>query len=174
MLLFRSFSLIATIVIRCLTLVKSRKMFTFYKFSSIPESENPLTCRTSMIHKLLFCLLCLTLLGGRAEADTLTRLQTIKLGAEQGNAEAQNKLGAYFELGLGVTQDDGEAVKWYRLAADQGYAEAQFNLGEMYEAGKGVAKNMPLAIAWYEKACKNGWKCACRSLGLLTDNEGCH
>ena len=34
--------------------------------------------------------------------------------------------------GIGVTQDDQEAVKWYRLAAAQGHAEAQDNLGAMY------------------------------------------
>ena len=34
-----------------------------------------------------------------------------------------------YRNGQGVTQDNAEAVKWYRKAAEQGYAAAQFNLG---------------------------------------------
>ena len=45
--------------------------------------------------------------------------------AEQGDAEAQFHLGEKYDTGLGVTQDDKEAVKWYRLSAEQGYAKAQ-------------------------------------------------
>ncbi|EOX4856310.1 tetratricopeptide repeat protein, partial [Haemophilus influenzae] len=45
--------------------------------------------------------------------------------AEQGNAEAQLMLGVMYARGIGVKQDDFEAVKWYRQAAEQGYANAQ-------------------------------------------------
>ena len=38
----------------------------------------------------------------------------------------------------GVSEDDAEAVRWYRLAAEQGHASAQFNLGVMYARGEGV------------------------------------
>ncbi|NTW64079.1 MAG: sel1 repeat family protein [Chlorobiaceae bacterium] len=69
---------------------------------------------------------------GTAQADSLT-FQRIQREAAGGSAEAENKLGVYYAIGLGVTQDDYEAVTWYRLAAEQGYAEAQFNLEEMYE-----------------------------------------
>ncbi|HHF3753026.1 TPA: tetratricopeptide repeat protein, partial [Haemophilus influenzae] len=34
--------------------------------------------------------------------------------AEQGNAEAQLMLGVMYARGIGVKQDDFEAVKWYR------------------------------------------------------------
>ena len=43
-----------------------------------------------------------------------------------------------YDLGVGVPQDDAEAVRWYRLAADQGYTLAQFYLEAMYRAGRGV------------------------------------
>ena len=52
--------------------------------------------------------------------------------ADQGNAEAQNKLGNCYFYGWGVDQDYEEALKWYQLAADQGLEIAQFNLGSMY------------------------------------------
>jgi uncharacterized protein len=45
-----------------------------------------------------------------------------------------------FVLGRGVSQDDAEAVKWYRKAAEQGYPAAQFNLGEMHRQGRGETK----------------------------------
>ena len=37
--------------------------------------------------------------------------------------------------GQGLTQDNAEAVKWYRLAANQGYADAQVNLGRLRGEG---------------------------------------
>ena len=64
-----------------------------------------------------------------------------RLAAEQGDADAQNKLGIAYSKGEGVTQDYAEAVKWYRKAADQGDADAQFNLGNAYCVSKGVPEN---------------------------------
>ena len=58
--------------------------------------------------------------------------------AEQGNAQAQNSLGTYYEVGRGVAQDDRQAAAWYRKAAEQGHADAQYYLGNMYEGGRGV------------------------------------
>ena len=55
--------------------------------------------------------------------------------AEQGNANAQSKLGFVYYVGAGVPQDYAEALKWYRRAADQGNASAQSNLGVMYRNG---------------------------------------
>ena len=44
--------------------------------------------------------------------------------AEQGNADAQNKLGVMYEKGQGILKDDKEAVKWFRKSAKQGNTEA--------------------------------------------------
>ena len=49
--------------------------------------------------------------------------------AEAGYATAQANLGLMYDLGLGVDEDDAEAVKWYRKAAEAGIASAQINLG---------------------------------------------
>jgi uncharacterized protein len=125
-----------------------------------------------MMQKLLISLLCLMLFFGTAHADSREKLEVVRLKAEQGNAQDQNKLGVFYEIGLGINQDDLEAVKWYRLAAEQGYAEAQFNLGEMYEEGRGVTQDKTMAKTWYEKACKNGWECGCKKL-LLMNDSGC-
>src|SRR5690242_20971984 len=52
--------------------------------------------------------------------------------AEQGDADAQFRLGVMYESGQGVPRSDAEAIKWYRKAAEQDDAVAQFNLGIMY------------------------------------------
>ena len=49
--------------------------------------------------------------------------------AEQGLAMAQYNLGVMYAKGEGVTQDNEQAVAWYRKAAEQGEAIAQNNLG---------------------------------------------
>jgi TPR repeat protein len=48
----------------------------------------------------------------------------------------QNYLGVMYQSGLGVLQDDIEAVRWYRQAAEQGHATAQYNLGLMFANSK--------------------------------------
>ena len=72
---------------------------------------------------------------------TPRRLKWYRLAADQGNADAQNNLGAMYDNGQGVPQNYAEAVKWFRLAADQGHAIAQNNLGLMYAKGQGVPQN---------------------------------
>jgi uncharacterized protein len=76
--------------------------------------------------------------------------------AEQGDAEAQFNLGRMYYNGEGVSQDDAEAVKWYRKAADQGHTEAQFNLVEIYSYGEGVQQDFEEAANWYRKAAEQG------------------
>ena len=58
-----------------------------------------------------------------------TALKKLRPVAEQGNSTAQNYMGWMYDAGLGIAEDDKEAVRWYRLAAAQGFAHAQFNLG---------------------------------------------
>ena len=45
--------------------------------------------------------------------------------AEQGDAEAQFKLGVMYMNGHGVQQDYAEAATWFGRAAEQGVAQAQ-------------------------------------------------
>ena len=68
--------------------------------------------------------------------------------AEQGNAAAQFQLGWMYSKGEGVSEDDQEAVKWYRLAAEQRHAHAQYNLGLLYESGYGVLQDNIYAHMW--------------------------
>ena len=66
-----------------------------------------------------------------------------------------------------MSQDDAEAVRWYRQAAAQGLAQAQYNLGVEYETGRGVRQDLALAQEWYGKACQNGDQDGCENYQRL-------
>ena len=114
----------------------------------------------------LFCLfLSMPLL-----ADNLSHWQRM---AENGSANAQYNLGAMYDNGDGVPEDDAEAVKWYHQAADQGHVNAQFNLGVMYANGEGVVKNAAEAATWYRKAADQGdYRSQYNLGGLYANGEG--
>jgi TPR repeat protein len=76
--------------------------------------------------------------------------------AEQGDVDAQNKIGALYANGLGVIEDDKEAVKWYTKAAEQGYASAQTNLAD-YLINEDYFINWVDADMWYSKAAEQGY-----------------
>lgn len=93
--------------------------------------------------------------------------------AEQGDDEAESRLGEMYQDGEGVLRDYGEALKWYRLSADHGNLGAQFRLGEMYEEGRGVPQgyvNDFEAVKWYRKAATRGLPHAQHKLGGMYEN----
>ena len=89
--------------------------------------------------------------------------------AEQGDAGAQATLGAMYEKGLGVAQDNAEAMKWYRKAAEQGYALAQNNLGAMYHNGKGVPQDYVDALMWFNLAVAQGNRIAAKNSEIVAE-----
>ena len=90
--------------------------------------------------------------------------------AKQGDADAQNEVGRYYQNGIGVAKDDAEAVSWYRKAADQGHANAQDNLGWMYQNGLGVEQNYIEAVSWYRTAADQGHANAQNNMGWMYQN----
>ena len=112
--------------------------------------------------------------------------------ADQGDAAAQNHLGYMYEHGLGISQDDAQALAWYRKSADQGFAAAENHLGYMYAQGRGVSsaakpKGFPQvrppastptstakpapdyaqALVWYRKSADQGYAAAQANLGYV-------
>ncbi len=117
--------------------------------------------RNNNLRALMIAMLALAVSIGVAFADPFddsiaaydrgdypTAIRLLRPLAEQGNAQAQNALGAMYYNGTGVAQDFKEALKWYRAAAQQGYGSAQVNLGAMYYEGKGVAEDFIRAYMW--------------------------
>jgi len=86
--------------------------------------------------------------------------QVFRLHAEKGDASSQIQVGMMHRYGLGVPQDNSEAMRWYRLAAEQeateNAAEAKFRIGAMYDQGKGVPQDYVLAHKWMNLAAAQG------------------
>lgn len=100
-------------------------------------------------------------------------LKQFRLGAAQGDADAQLDIGVMYYLGKGVAQDYAEAIKWYRLAATQGNAEAQENLGLAYILGRGVPPDDAEGVKWMHLAAAQGYAPAQESLGMAySDGRG--
>ena len=122
------------------------------------------------MNKIIACLfLPLTILTSTAYAadfdaglvaykknDYATAIQEWRPLANQGDVDAQLSLGAMYENGRGMPQDEKEAVRWYRLAAAQGNAPSQFNLGLMYANGRGVLQDDKEAVKWLRLAAVQG------------------
>ena len=93
------------------------------------------------------------------DRDYTTKAQTPEeLGklAEQGDAEAQWRLGTLYRNGDGVRQSDRESVEWFRRAAEQRFVPALSALGSQYWAGRGVPQDYAKAYVWYDVALAEG------------------
>ena len=126
----------------------------------------------------------------QGHADAQGRLKTkiveLFLKAQNGDADAQYRLGLARENGDGIAKNMSEAVKWYRKAAEQGYAASQYNLGLcLYHKGKALSdkfdiedsecdgiemrtarKNLSEAANWFRKSADQGFANAEYILGL--------
>eukprot|EP01049_Picozoa_sp_SAG25_P009007 SAG25_NODE_857_length_5044_cov_2.869970_3_plen_674_part_00 len=101
----------------------------------------------------------------QAAFDAFRELASERKAATWIVLEAQISLGACYRHGIGVEQDDAEAVKWFRKAAEQGNSRAQNSLGNCYWRGIGIEKHKVQAVKWYCKAAEQGNSTAQYSLG---------
>jgi len=100
--------------------------------------------------------------------DYATAVQLLRPLAENGNAQAQNSLGALYYNGKGVTKDFKDALKWYRLSAAQGNISAQVNLASMYYEGEGTAEDLVRAYMWLSLAATGGHTDAARMRDIVS------
>lgn len=114
-------------------------------------------------------LLCAALgVGGvSAEPSAAGMIEEKLAKAEQGDADAQSKLGWMYLKGQGVPQDYAQAAAWYRKAADQGEEMAQFLLGSLYFKALGVPQDYAQAAGWWRKAADQGETMAQFFLGSM-------
>jgi hypothetical protein len=99
-------------------------------------------------------LACLWGLGAQVRGQE--SLEAARKLAEKGDSKAQAALGTMYRDGQGVTQDLGEAVRWFRRAAAQGNSEAENSLGFLYDYGGGVPIDHREAAGWYPEGCRAG------------------
>jgi uncharacterized protein len=106
---------------------------------------------------------------GRREAATLeatsssepTDLQSeTRRLAEEGDADSQHKLGHAYFNGIGVPQDEAEAVRWWRKAADAGNTYALFPLGFAYYFGRGAPQDYAEAVKLFSKDISSVFGCS--------------
>ncbi|HEX5422315.1 MAG TPA: tetratricopeptide repeat protein, partial [Candidatus Acidoferrales bacterium] len=86
------------------------------------------------------------------EQNSSDDVAAIRKAADQGNPDAQAKLGSSYYIGQGVPRNYSQAFYWYSKAAEHGNALAQSNLGVMYHNGQGVPQGDAQAVAWSRKA----------------------
>lgn len=78
--------------------------------------------------------------------------------AEQGNAQAQLKMGMLYATGSGVALDDQKAVSWYLKASEQKIAEAQFYAAVRYANGQGIGMDYVESCKWLIISGKAGFE----------------
>jgi TPR repeat protein len=94
-------------------------------------------------------------------------IEHLEQSANEGNADAQDRLGNLYDEGKGITKDYAKAAYWFQKAADQGNADAQDMLAGLYQNGDGVDQQDDQAASWYEKAAVQGNADAEEQLGYL-------
>ena len=101
-------------------------------------------------------------------------ISELKKKAEMGDAEAQYRLGRWYNSRVTIscwpftTKDNlQEAVKWWFKAAKQEHVRAQYDLGFSYALGLGVKEDPLEAAKWYHKAAENGFAPAQSALGTI-------
>ncbi|MEM7293962.1 MAG: SH3 domain-containing protein [Pseudomonadota bacterium] len=109
-------------------------------------------------------------LAAYSEGNYTGALEILQRLAQNGEAHAQYNLGAMYDTGSGVEEDNETAVRWYAAAAEQGLSSAAFNLGNMYREGHGVDRNYDQAARWYRVAATKGDASAQYNLGAMYEN----
>lgn len=94
----------------------------------------------------------------------------IDMSTQPTDAKDLYHLGLLYEIGRGVPQDEGLAIKWYTKAAEQGNPTAQFHLGVSYSTGRGVPLDYDQAVKWFRKSADQGDQDAQYCLGIMYEN----
>ena len=98
----------------------------------------------------------------------------VKKEAEQGDPDAQSKMGVMYATGIGAPMNKKVADKWYKKAADQGEPISQWNLAFMYVRGEGgLEVNYTEARKLFLMSAQRGFSSAQYDLGIvLLDGVG--
>ena len=92
-----------------------------------------------------------------------------KIASDAGERDGEYIVGYCFEAGLGVSKDEGEALKWYIKAQKKGNGDAMWKLGTFYHYGKGkLKKDYKEAQRLYEKAITSN----CSEEGIKSARDG--
>ena len=101
----------------------------------------------------------------KTDWESVSKIQWVLAAAEQGDADAQTRLGVLYSSS--PESNYQEALAWYKKAASQGNTRAMVDIGDMYKRGKGVLANLQEAFNWYSKAAEMGNGDAMSMLGWM-------
>lgn len=90
----------------------------------------------------------------------------LRAKADKGDADAQFKLGNSYFVGVGITKNYSESVRWLRKSAEQGNPKAESMLGTLYFQGLGIGKDVTEAAKWWHKAADQHDRDAQTQLGF--------
>ena len=163
-------------------------LFVFHPGShgvSVAQSKpNPAAVHTarSTVHTALAPLDRLSALAekGDAPAELLVGLKYLESGgndalaarwlgraSDQGDAVAQNALGALYQNGRGVGADLAKATHLYEAAAAQGNRHAMSNLAVLYAGASDKMKDFTEAARWFQRSASLGYVDAQFNLAVL-------
>ena len=100
--------------------------------------------------------------------DLIGAVDSLRIAAEDGSSEAQVWLGYI----LDYSEDDEEAVAFYRAAAEQGDARGIAGLAAMYAKGEGVEKDLDESRKYYMEAAEMGHAGSMRVLMVAYERGG--
>ncbi len=100
----------------------------------------------------LFCIIAFGTTGLAQTPAQAERVRAVLIKAEQGDADAQLRMGNTYFFGIFVQINGAEAAKWYQRAANQGQVIAQGMLGQLYQ----YDKNWVEAYMWFDLSAKQG------------------
>ncbi len=100
-------------------------------------------------------------------------LEFSEMAAMEWSGLAMNTLGALYNEGEIVPEDDETAFGWYMAAADAGLSMGMHNVAYGYENGEGVAPDIDKALEYYEKAAFLGYDRSLVRLGIFY-RDGTH
>jgi TPR repeat protein len=94
-------------------------------------------------------------------------LAKLRMAAEQGDLDAQTKIGVMYYWGQGAPLDWKEAQRWLRVASERGSRDAQAKLGAMYFLGQGSPKDLHEAVRWFRASAEQGEPYAQGCMGAM-------
>lgn len=88
---------------------------------------------------------------------------------EPDNTECMLQMATYYALGVGVTKNYKQALKFYNMAADAGSVDGLFYVGLMHYEGHGCEQDGQAAMRFFEKAIQGKYYRAYYYMGLCYD-----
>ncbi len=84
------------------------------------------------------------------------RIKSLRIAAEDGDAESLYLLGVAYAQGKGVTRCDSTASRMFLKASRAGHVRAGTSLGYMHSKGRGARHDLVLAYIFLRHGADNG------------------